>query len=94
MRQGPERQPRCAEVHRNCGAKSAAVHHRRVPGPGVQPLDPSLRLSGDPAHPRALRRRADHSRPGGATQQHRGPDPGPVRQLRGAARPGPGKARG
>ena len=94
MCQGPERQPRGAEVHRDGGGQQAAVHHRRVLGAGVQPVHPPLRLPRDPAHPGALQRRADRARAGGAPHPHRGAHPGPVRQLRGAARPRQGQARG
>ena len=87
MRQGPERQPCGAEVYRDRGGEQAPVHHRRVRGPGVQPLDPPVRMPRNTAHPRALHGRADRARPRRAPHAHRGSDPGSVRQLCGAARP-------
>ena len=92
MCEGPEWQPRCPEVYRDRGGEQTPVHHRLVRGAGVQPVDPPVRVQGDPEDPGALHGRADLPRPGGAPHTHRGLDPGPVRQLRGAARARQGQA--
>lgn len=79
-------------MHRVRGAVRAAVHNKRVRRASVRAIDAPLRLPRDPAHPGALHGGADGAGAGRAARAHGAAHPGPVRELRRAARAGARRA--